>query len=45
MTIKRSSTVQRLRRVGRGLVWQLPEHAYPSEHPWSRHHDPARPRG
>jgi hypothetical protein len=28
----------RLRRLARGLLRQLPEQPYPSEHPWSRHH-------
>ena len=28
----------RLRRWAHGVIWQLPEHGYPSEHPWSRHH-------
>jgi hypothetical protein len=29
----------------RALVRHLPEHAYPSDHPWRDHHDPTRPRG
>jgi hypothetical protein len=28
----------RLRRWAHGMLWQLPERGYPSEHPWSRHH-------
>jgi hypothetical protein len=27
-----------LRRWARGLIWQLPEQPYPSEHPWSQRH-------
>lgn len=37
--------MQDLRRWSRALVRHLPENPYPSEHPWERHHDPARPRG
>ncbi len=44
-TMKSQRTLERLRRIGRGLVRHLPEHAYPSDHPWQRHHDPERPRG
>ncbi len=35
---RRQRLTGRLRRLVRGLVWQLPERAYPSEHRWSRHH-------
>jgi hypothetical protein len=28
----------RVGRLVRGLVYQLPDQPYPSEHPWSRHH-------
>lgn len=27
-----------LRWWGRGLVWQLPEQPYPSDHPWKLRH-------
>ncbi len=37
--------VQKLQRLARGLVWQLPQRPYPSNHPWSIHHEPSRPRG
>jgi hypothetical protein len=40
-----ASILQRLNRFGRALVRHLPEKPYPSEHPWSQHHDPSRPRG
>jgi hypothetical protein len=29
----------------KALVRHLPETPYPSDHPWEKHHDPARPRG
>jgi hypothetical protein len=35
---KRDQHIGRLRRWARGLLWQLPEQPYPSEHPWSQHH-------
>jgi hypothetical protein len=34
-----------MRRWGQSLIRHLPEHPYPSDHPWRDHHDPARPRG
>jgi hypothetical protein len=35
---KQERCARRLRRWARGLIWQLPEQPYPSEHPWSQHH-------
>jgi hypothetical protein len=40
-----AKVMNRLNRFGRALVRHLPDNGYPSEHPWERHHDPARPRG
>jgi len=34
-----------LRRWSRTLTRQLPDHGYPSDHPWRDRQDPARPRG
>jgi hypothetical protein len=30
---------------GRLLFRQLPDHPYPSDHPWAHRHDAGRPRG
>jgi hypothetical protein len=41
----KAKVMSRLNRLGHALVRHLPDNGYPSEHPWERHHDPARPRG
>jgi hypothetical protein len=40
-----SKVMQGLQRMSRAMVRHLPEKPYPSDHPWSQHHDRARPRG
>ena len=35
---------RRFSRWCAGLVRHLPEGGYHSNHPWSEHHDPSRPR-
>ena len=37
--------MKKLAKLARACLWHLPETPYPSDHPWDRHHDPARPRG
>ncbi|MET0275802.1 MAG: hypothetical protein ABW073_03155 [Acidimicrobiia bacterium] len=37
--------IRDLLTFGRSLTRHLPEHPYPSDHPWKVHHDPERPRG
>ena len=37
--------VRRLQHLGRSLVRHLPEQPYPSDHPWSTHHDPRATSG
>jgi len=36
---------RRFSRWCAGLVRHLPDGGYHSDHPWSDHHDPSRPRG
>jgi len=40
-----SKIIHRLNRWGHALLRQMPDKPYPSEHPWSQHHDRFRQRG
>jgi hypothetical protein len=40
-----AKVMTRLTHLSRALVRHLPEKPYPSDHPWERRHDRARPRG
>ena len=40
-----SKVMQGLQRMSRAMVRHLPEKPYPSDNPWSQHHDQGRPRG
>jgi hypothetical protein len=40
-----SKIIRELAGFGRSLTRHLPEHPYPSDHPWRVRHDAGRPRG